>query len=461
MPGRSAAPPDALAAQPPAHGARRSAPQALDHEQVLGYLLVAPVVLLLLALVACPFAISVSMALTDRTIGNPGRFIGLTNIQRLFQDQIYLQTLHNTFVYTAGATVLKLVAGFGLALLINEKFRFRQLVRSAVLLPWIVPAALGTLAWLWIFAPSFSVLNWILIHLGLIKTGLPWLVDGNLALASVIVVNAWRGIPFFGITLLGRPPDDPAGALRGDLDRRRGEVRPLLVRHPAADAADPADYPGAVDHLDVFRLPDRVRPDRGGPDQQHAPAGDVELPGGHRLRAAGRRRGDLADDAAGAVVAGRPADLLPAQVGVGVILRQTAAPAVVSKPARRLDRALTVYVPLLVVLFFLLAPFYWMLITSLKPDSELYSADGNPLLVFHPIARALLASAVTTTEFPTWTRNTMVVAILATGISLLFGVPAGYSLARLASAVPTSSAWRSSRPTWSRRRCCSSRCCRW
>jgi multiple sugar transport system permease protein len=65
-----------------------------------------------------------------------------------------------------------------------------------------VPAALGTLAWLWIFAPSFSVLNWILIHLGLIKTGLPWLVDGNLALASVIVVNAWRGIPFFGITLL-------------------------------------------------------------------------------------------------------------------------------------------------------------------------------------------------------------------------------------------------------------------
>ncbi|MCA1647736.1 MAG: sugar ABC transporter permease [Chloroflexi bacterium] len=191
-------------AAPPA--ARRSPAewvgQALDHEQVLGYLLVAPVVLLLLALVAWPFIISVSMALTDRTIGNPGKFIGLTNIQRLFQDQIYLQTLHNTFIYTAGATVLKLLAGFGLALLINEKFRFRQAARSAVLLPWIVPAALGTLAWLWIFAPSFSVLNWILIHLGLIKTGLPWLVDGNLALASVIVVNAWRGIPFFGITLL-------------------------------------------------------------------------------------------------------------------------------------------------------------------------------------------------------------------------------------------------------------------
>jgi multiple sugar transport system permease protein len=176
--------------------------RALDSEHVLGYLLVAPVVLLLLGLVAYPFAISVSMALTDRTIGNPGHFVGLLNIQRLIGDSIYLQTLHNTLIYTAGATVIKLVAGFGLALLINERFRFRQVVRSAVLLPWIVPAALGTLAWLWIFAPSFSVLNWILIHVGLIKTGLPWLVDGNLALVSVIIVNAWRGIPFFGITLL-------------------------------------------------------------------------------------------------------------------------------------------------------------------------------------------------------------------------------------------------------------------
>jgi multiple sugar transport system permease protein len=176
--------------------------RALDNEQVLGYLLVAPVVLLLVGLVAYPFVISVSMALTDRTIGNPGRFIGLTNMQRLWQDSIYLQTVHNTLIYTAGATAIKLVAGFGLALLINERFRFRQAIRSAVLLPWIVPAALGTMAWLWIFAPSFSVLNWILIHLGLIKTGLPWLVDSNLALFSVILVNAWRGIPFFGITLL-------------------------------------------------------------------------------------------------------------------------------------------------------------------------------------------------------------------------------------------------------------------
>ncbi len=174
----------------------------LDHEQALGYILVAPVVILLLALVAYPFVIAVYLALTDRTIGSTGTFIGLTNIERLMNDQIYKQALRNTLIYTAGATILKLAAGFGVALLINEKFRFRQTVRSAILLPWIVPAVLGTLAWMWIFAPNFSVLNWILINLGLTTSGFPWLVDPNLALFSVILVNTWRGIPFFAITLL-------------------------------------------------------------------------------------------------------------------------------------------------------------------------------------------------------------------------------------------------------------------
>jgi multiple sugar transport system permease protein len=97
---------------------------------------------------------------------------------------------------------------------------------------------------------------------------------------------------------------------------------------------------------------------------------------------------------------------------------------------RRLDRVATLYVPLAVALLFLLAPFYWMLITSLKPDSELYSSNGNPLFVFRPSLEHYV-QLLQTTQFPTWTRNTLVVAVLATAIALGFGVPAGYSLARL------------------------------
>ena len=97
---------------------------------------------------------------------------------------------------------------------------------------------------------------------------------------------------------------------------------------------------------------------------------------------------------------------------------------------RRLGRSLTLYLPLGLVLLFLLSPFYWMLITSLKPDSELYAPGGNPLLVFTPSLEHY-QHLLSATEFPTWTRNTMVVSVLATALSLLFGVPAGYALARL------------------------------
>ncbi len=101
-----------------------------------------------------------------------------------------------------------------------------------------------------------------------------------------------------------------------------------------------------------------------------------------------------------------------------------------ARTARRADRVLTVYVPLAVVLFFLLAPFYWMAITSLKPNSELYAPGSNPFLVLSPSLehyQQLLAG----TQFPLWTRNTMVIAVVSTLIALLLGVPAGYALARL------------------------------
>ena len=97
---------------------------------------------------------------------------------------------------------------------------------------------------------------------------------------------------------------------------------------------------------------------------------------------------------------------------------------------RRTERALTLYLPLGLVLLFLLAPFYWMLITSLKSDAELYSPTSNPFYVASPSLEHYV-KLLTTTAFPLWTRNTLVVAVLATAIALAFGVPAGYALARL------------------------------
>src|SRR5216683_432072 len=71
-----------------------------------------------------------------------------------------------------------------------------------ILLPFIIPTVLSTFAWKWMFDPTFSVLNWLLYHLGLITGRINWLGDPDLAMISIIIVNIWRGVPFFAISLL-------------------------------------------------------------------------------------------------------------------------------------------------------------------------------------------------------------------------------------------------------------------
>ena len=89
-----------------------------------------------------------------------------------------------------------------LALLLFRIARFKRLIRGAVLLPFIVPTALSTLVWWWMFEPMYSVVNWTLKSLHIINRDLPWLPDPYLAMFAVILVNTWRGLPFFAITIL-------------------------------------------------------------------------------------------------------------------------------------------------------------------------------------------------------------------------------------------------------------------
>jgi multiple sugar transport system permease protein len=97
---------------------------------------------------------------------------------------------------------------------------------------------------------------------------------------------------------------------------------------------------------------------------------------------------------------------------------------------QRLERALFLYVPLGFALLFLVGPFYWMLVTALKPDSELYDGAANPLYPAH-LALDHFVYLFTKTDFIAWTVNTMMVATLSTAVALIMGVPAGYALARL------------------------------
>ena len=175
----------------------------LQQERVLGHLLVLPAVLLLVGLVAYPFVIALWLSLTDTLVGRGGRFIGLGNFLTLFMDDdIFRQTLRNSIVFTISAVAIKTVLGISLALLLAENLRLKRLIRGAVLLPWVIPTALSTLGWWWMFDSLYSVINWTLLRLGLIEKGLQWLGTPHLAMIAVITVNVWRGLPFYAITLL-------------------------------------------------------------------------------------------------------------------------------------------------------------------------------------------------------------------------------------------------------------------
>ena len=175
----------------------------LDREDFLGPLFVTPALLLLLVLVAYPFAMALYFSLSDAFIGRPSHFVGLRNFVNLWQSDAFRQTFQNAFVFTGAAVGCKLVMGVALALLLNQQLWFKRLIRGAVLLPWVIPTALSTLGWWWMFNSLYSVVNWTGIALGLMDPPGPnWLGQRYYAMTAVVVVNVWRGLPFFAITIL-------------------------------------------------------------------------------------------------------------------------------------------------------------------------------------------------------------------------------------------------------------------
>jgi multiple sugar transport system permease protein len=174
-----------------------------EQEHVFGYSLILPALLLIVCLVAYPFGMAIYFSLSDYWVGSPGKFIGLQNFRDILGNEIFLRTVYNSFVFTSIAVVVKAVLGVWLAMLLFRTFKFKRLVRGAVLLPWVIPTALSTLAWWWMFDSLYSVVNWTGIRLGLIDAPGPnWLGMTGYAMTAVIAVNVWRGLPFFAIIVL-------------------------------------------------------------------------------------------------------------------------------------------------------------------------------------------------------------------------------------------------------------------
>src|ERR1700692_1172085 len=192
----------------PARAARKRASLAvvLDRESVFSWLMMALPLAFLAALVGYPFCYGILLSLEDRPVAHTGTFVGLKNFLTDAHDPVFWRVAINTFIYTGVATLLKMVGGLGLAVAMNQDFRMKNLVRAVLLLPFIVPTVLSTVAWMWMIHRAFSIFNWFLIALGRPKPGPSWLGNPYLAMASIIVINTWRGLPFYGVTLLAGLP---------------------------------------------------------------------------------------------------------------------------------------------------------------------------------------------------------------------------------------------------------------
>ena len=172
------------------------------HRDWLGLWFILPAAGFLLLFLAYPLGLGIWISFTDARIGRLGEFIGLENYEWLWDDSVFWLSVFNTLLYTIVASAIKFAIGLYLALLLNRNMPLKALIRSIVLIPFIVPTVLSAIAFWWIYDSQFSIISWSLIKLGLIDHNINFLGDSNLARGSVIFANIWRGVPFVAITLL-------------------------------------------------------------------------------------------------------------------------------------------------------------------------------------------------------------------------------------------------------------------
>lgn len=164
-----------------------------------------PAISFIILLVGGPLVLAVWLSFSDATGGSlSGDFVGLTNFTRAFESAIFRRALLNTFIFTVASQVLVLVLGRVLAGFLAKDFWGKWILRFFILLPWAAPIALGAIGWKWIFDSLYSVLNWTLQALQLITPAeFPqWLGEPTLAMISIIVVHAWRILPFATVIML-------------------------------------------------------------------------------------------------------------------------------------------------------------------------------------------------------------------------------------------------------------------
>ena len=189
---------------PPNESTRRRRWRSWRSRTGFPLLLVAPVAILVGIGVIFPLAYIVLLGAADYSpyLGKPLRWVGLDNYARVFGDASFWSALRASLIWVVGSVVPQFLLGLGMALMLNETFRGRGIVRTIILAPWAVSGVVTGFIWLWLFDGTIGVINDLLLRVGAIDAAVPWGIYPATAWAMVFVANAWRGAPFFAIVIL-------------------------------------------------------------------------------------------------------------------------------------------------------------------------------------------------------------------------------------------------------------------
>ena len=230
------------------------------------WLFLAPMVLLMLVVAVWPLARSIWFSFTDININDisAAEFVGWENYfgdyglffnpneEGGFWAGDWGISIRNTFSFAVVSVILETLTGLGVALLLNQEFKGRALVRTAVLVPWAIPTIVSAKMWGWMLNDQFGVINTYLLALGVISHKIAWTAEPTYALWTVVLVDVWKTTPFMALLILAAlqtVPKDCYEAARVD------GVHPLrvfwkitlpLIRQPLLVAV-------------VFRLLDSLR----------------------------------------------------------------------------------------------------------------------------------------------------------------------------------------------------------
>jgi multiple sugar transport system permease protein len=189
---------------------RRGA-DVFERRRVLAAALISPAVIFILLLVGTPFVLAIYLSFTDATAGSlSGGWVGFHNFSAEWHNPIFRHALRNTALMTLVSQAIVVVCAAILSNYLARPFKGRWILRFLVLLPWAAPVALSAITWLWIFDSTYSILDWLFIHVPHLVGANPyndltapqWLGRSNLAMGAIIAVQSWRVLPFAVVIFL-------------------------------------------------------------------------------------------------------------------------------------------------------------------------------------------------------------------------------------------------------------------